>query len=151
MSETSTFDPDTFLSTSIEGALSTRIDPLPSDDYTATIDSIGQPRQVGESVVVDVVYIVHDEELASNMGLERLIVRQGLFLDVDASGGIAQGPNKNVQLGRLRAAVGQNGPEAWNFSMLQGAGPLRITVGQNPDKHDPSIIYNRVNKTMPMG
>ena len=37
------------------------------------------------------------------------------------------GKNKNVQLGKLREALGQNGPGAWSFGMLEGAsGIVRI-------------------------
>ena len=80
--------------------------------------------------------------------MERISVKQSLFLDIDGSGALAFGANKNVKLGKLREALGQNNPgQSWNIQMLAGAGPLRIKVGSRPDKNDSTIIYNDVKAT----
>lgn len=154
MSEESTFDPSTFMNTEVEGEMETRYTPIPANDYNANVDEI-DVRSVttdqGESIVLDVTYRIHAPDLATEMGMERLTVRQGIFLDIEANGSIALGANKNVKLGRLREAVGQNGPGPWNFQMLVGAGPLVISVSTRPDKKDESIVYNNVDKTLPLG
>ena len=106
-------------------------------------------REVTDAVRLDVTSKLLDvASLEETMGMDRLTVRQGLFLDIGANGAIAIGPNKNVKLGRLRDAVGQNKDCKWNFAMLKGAGPLKIAVSVKPDKDDPTIVYNRVDKTM---
>ena len=146
----STFDPQTFMAQETDGAMETRYTPVPADDYTATIDDVDVRDVGGGQVVLDVTHLIHDSELAEKMGMERLTVRQGIFLDIEPNGVIALGPNKNVKLGRLREAIGQNKPGSWNFQMLKGAGPLRIAVSIKPDKEDPTILYNRVDKTLPL-
>ena len=153
MAEESTFDPEIFMAQEIEGPMETRYTPIPEADYTATIGGAPEDvvtRKVGDSILLDVTYIIHDEALAEKMGMERLTVRQGIFLDSNANGAIELGPNKNVKLGRLREAVGHNKAGPWNFAMLRGAGPLLITVSIAPDKNDPTILYNRVDKTLPL-
>ena len=147
MGEQSTFDVETFLHTEVQGEMETRYTPVPGGDYTSTIDDI-EVRQAGDSVLLDVTHLLHEAELATTMGMERLTVRQGIFLDIEPNGALSLGPNKNVKLGRLREAVNQNGAGPWNFAMLKGAGPMTITVSQKPDKDDETIIYNRVDKTV---
>ena len=54
------------------------------------------------------------------------------------------GSNKNVKLGRLREALGQNkNGQAWSFGMLKGAGPIKVSI--EPDKKNPED-YSRVVK-----
>ncbi|MFQ5742011.1 MAG: hypothetical protein ACE5HV_00300 [Acidobacteriota bacterium] len=130
--DVSTFDADTFMATEVEGAFETKYTPIPTANYTATIDSV-LVRAAGDGVVLDVTCLIHDEELAAKLGLERITVRAGIWLDLDPrTGALLFGPNRNIKLGRLREAVGQNGPKPWSFKMLEGAGPLLIAVV--PDK-----------------
>ena len=151
--EESTFDAATFLNQEVDGPMETNYTPVPANDYTAMVDDI-DAREVtterGKSIVLDITHLIDDPALADEMGMDRLTVRQGIFLDVDPNGAIPLGPNKNVKLGRLRAAVGQNQTGAWNFMMLKGAGPLRISVSVGPDKKDPTIPRNNVDRTFPM-
>lgn len=153
MVEESTFDPATFLASEVAGEMEINYTPVPAGDYVSMIDDI-TARQVttdrGTSIVLDVTHLIDNPEVAEKLGMERLTVRQGLFLDVEPNGAIALGPNKNVKLGRLRAAVGQNGAGPWNFAMLKGAGPLRLGISVVPDKKDPSIPRNQVDRTLPM-
>ena len=149
----SAFDPATFMNQETAGPMETRYTPVPEADYTATIGGEENDvvvRKAGDSILLDVTYIVHDEALAEKMGMSRLSVRQGIFLDVGGNGVIELGPNKNVKLGRLREAVGQNKPAPWNFAMLRGAGPLLLSVIIKPDETDPTVLYNRVTKTLAM-
>ncbi len=151
MTDTSNFDPAVFMETSVEGAMETRYTPVDEGDYTAYIDDT-KIRAVGDdSLILDVSWKIVDEGLAEKMGLEQVLVRQGIFLDAEqAEGGMMQlqtGPNKNIKLGRLREALGQNTGKPWTFAQLKGAGPVIIHVTQRSDKTDPSIIYNDVQRT----
>lgn len=143
----STFDPATFMNQETAGVMETRYTPVPADDYTSTIDDV-VVREAGDSILLDVTHLLHAPELAEKMGMERLTVRQGIFLDISANGVLELGPNKNVKLGRLREAVGQNKPGPWNFAKLKGAGPMKISVSIKPDKEDATILYNRVERTL---
>lgn len=50
-------------------------------------------------------------------------------LDINAEGHLEFGPNKNIALGQLRAAVGQNNPgESWSIRNLMGCHPFGFTV-----------------------
>ncbi len=53
-----------------------------------------------------------------------------LYLDIDSeSGWLEFGPNKNVDLGKIRKALGQNeAGQAWSFTHLRGAGPIAFVV-----------------------
>ncbi len=147
----STFDAELFLNQSVEGESETRYTPIPEGDYIAMIDEKLAMREINDSPVLDVTYVIDDEELRAKLDMERLTVRQSIFLDIDETGNIALGTNKNVKLGRLREALGQNtSGQTWNPGMLAGAGPLKIKVIQRPDTNDPTIIYNDVRGTTSM-
>ncbi len=151
----STFDPAAFKQTVVEGSFETHTTPLPEDTYVAVLGETAIraiKNDDGEaSILCDVPFIVDDETLAERLGLDRLQVIQGFFLDLDKKGNLEFGPNKNIRLGRLRDALGQNTDKSWNFGMLDGAGPLKIKVIQKPDKDDSSIQYNRVVGFAPLG
>ncbi len=145
------FDPDTFLATAVEGSMETRFTPVEEGEYQALVEDYNA-RQVdtqrGPVTILDVTYDILDDEVKTRMGLEKVTVRQSIFLDVEPDGRLTLGqPNKNVKLGRLREALHQNGPGPWSFNQLKGAGPLMIKVSQRADKNDPSTIYNDVQRT----
>jgi hypothetical protein len=72
-------------------------------------------------------------------------VRQDIWLDQDANGDLDYSKGKNVGLGRLREALGQNQPgQAWSPAALKGAGPAMLVVTERPDKDNRDIIYNDV-------
>jgi len=143
------FDPDSFLNNSAEGEMQTQYEPIPEDDYMAVIEAV-KPKQVetkdGPRIVMDVTWAIDNPELAENLGRKNLTVRQSIWLDTTETGTLDAGPNKNVQLGRLREAVGQNGKGKWKPADLIGAGPCLIRVVNNPDKNDPSRIYENVTR-----
>src|SRR3990172_1209414 len=53
-----------------------------------------------------------------------------IYLDINPeSGWLEFGPNKNIDLGKIRKALGQNEPGVrWAFTHLKSAGPLAFTV-----------------------
>lgn len=142
----SSFDPAKFMDQEVDSAGDTHYTPVPEDEYTAFIDEIGF-REVNDTPVCDVTYLITDEGLKELMEMERVTVRQTLFLDVDDKGNLVFGKNKNIKLNRIREALGQNiDGQPWKFGMLRGAGPLMITIEQNPDKNDPETRYSNVVK-----
>lgn len=141
----SEFNPDTFLDTETEKAGETSYTPIRSDDYQAIIDDV-VPRMAGDNPVLDVIYEIMDDDLKKEMGLERVTVRQSIFLDMN-NGVLEFGANKNIKLNRVREAVGQNlSGKPWSPRMLKGQGPVTIRVTQRPDKNDPDTIYNDVSR-----
>lgn len=115
------FDPDEFLNTSVEGALSTRSIPVPEGEFLAEISGVGS-RVVGDESkpVLDVTWKIENNPAVQEVtGREVSTVRQTIWLDIK-DGGLDLGKGMNAQLGRLREAVGQNGPGPWSAAMLPG-------------------------------
>lgn len=117
----SAFDPDLFMNAQMEGEMETEYVPVPVDDYFAQITKIAlRPAEKdGKSFYpMDILWKIEapDNELAHEQ-----VVKQTIFLDISESGGLSIGRNKNVALGKLRAAIGQNGPQAWSPNALVGA------------------------------
>ena len=120
MNQTSAFDPDSFLSTTTEDANETSFRPIPEGEYNAVITKL-DVRTPKESTILDITWSVDDETARVETGMDDPQVRQSVFLDINTQGGLESGANKNVQLGRLREALGQNlTGQPWAPSMLEG-------------------------------
>ena len=127
----SDFNPDLFLANSTAEANADKYSPVPAGEYVAQIAKV-EPRQIPNgSIVVDVTWKIQNEGDTSSHNRN---VRQSLFIDTTAEGFIASGPNTNVKLGKLRAALKQNVAGApWSPSMLVGQ-VARITVAHTVGK-----------------
>ncbi len=139
----SAFNPETFLDQEIDTQFDTKYALVPDDDYTALIDNVvGREfinKETGErGIIADVTYELMDcDEVKETLGLKKAVVKQGLFLEYE-NGVLADGTGKNVKLGKLREATGQDKKgKPWKFSMLIGAGPVVVHVVQDGD-------YNKV-------
>jgi len=121
MSETQgVFDPDTFMNMTTEEADETSFRPIPEGEYQAVITKIEGRTPKGMSIL-DISWAIDDEAVRAETGMDNPLIRQSIFLDINKEGGLERGPNKNVQLGRLRAALGQNNPgQPWSPGMLEG-------------------------------
>ena len=129
----STFNPDSFLNTVTKEATSTETLLVPANDHQAFIESI-KPRQQGEWAVLDTNWQVSDEAIEKEIG-RKPIVKQSLFLDITETGGLDFGKGRNVQLGKLREALGQNqNGKSWSPGMLVG-GVATVRVEHNLDKN----------------
>jgi len=135
------FDADTFLNSTVSGSNSTKIIPCPQGDWFAVIEKVGA-RQIQQdggartSIVLDVTWLVEDDNAKAQAGRDNLSVRQSVFLDLDASGGIDVAEGKNVGLGRLREALGLNDPSvAFSFNQLPGR-TAKIQVAHRDDPKD---------------
>jgi len=123
----SQFDPDLFLSAQTTSALDTQSIPVPEGEYNAVIKDV-VIRQAKDSVILDVKWAIDDASVAAATGIKEPTVRQSVFLDMTASGGLDDSRGKNVQLGRLREAVKQNiAGQPWAPAMLAG-NVARVTV-----------------------
>jgi hypothetical protein len=117
------FDPDQFMSGTVEGEMSTEFTPVPEGEYNALITGVNArstSSDKGEYVILDVTWAIDDAAVAAEVGMDNPTVRQSIFLDTTDGGGLDFAKGKNIQLGRLRDAVKQNGPSAWSPSMLEG-------------------------------
>lgn len=152
MSENSMFD--SFLEVETTEVLSTQYLNLPEGEYPAMIESLAA-RSVetakGTYHFLEPQFNIDGSALCPNgqtikdfMGRDSVKVRGSVILDLNESGVLASGPGKNVPLGQLRAAVGQNVPGlAWKPANLVGQA-LKVKTGLRADKNDPEKFYAEV-------
>jgi hypothetical protein len=147
----SVFNPDEFLNQSIEGSFATRMTPVPEGEYPAVIDELKVRTTDKGQVILDVTWNIVDDALKSNLGRDKITVRQSAFLDLDSNGKLQAGENKNVTLGRIREAIGQNySDRPWVVGQLKGAGPAKIKVTQRPGQ-EAGDVFNDVKGIAKIG
>ena len=145
---TSSFDPNVFLNQELSGSSETKYTPIPEGEYKGYIDDLTMDSYEDTPILV-VTYALLDDDgkLKTLLGLEKPTLQDRLFLDINPDGSIAFGPNKNVRLGRVREAVGQNDPKKkWQFNMLRGAGPVLLKVAHQYHKTTGEGPYARVDR-----
>lgn len=139
------FDPNTFMQETIDAPLETEFRLIPEAEYQAMIGdfdgnafeqidftfpaSSKRAGQQGTMRKFSCPFVIsNDPRIMAELGRDTATAFANITLDVDAAGKLESGPNKNVRLGQIREAVGQNTPGPWQFSSLRGAGPVMIRV-----------------------
>jgi hypothetical protein len=139
----SDFDPETFLQQTVDHPLETEFVLIPPGEYVATIDDFDKDAveqinftyksgaragQPGIMTKLTLPFVIDDDGVKKQLGREKVVVTRQFILDLDDNGHLADGKNKNVELGRLRDAVGQNDGSPWTIANLRGVGPLMVRV-----------------------
>jgi len=137
----SAFDPDLFMNTTVSTVLPTKMVPVPPGEYTAIIDDVKTRQNTDGSVVMDVSWSIDNADVAAKTGRTKNVVRQSIWLDFE-NGVLAASEGKNVGLGRLRDALGQNTGAPWSPTMLKG-GVAKVKVVPNINK-DTGEDYGKV-------
>jgi len=131
------FDPDAFMQETVDQPLSTERTLVPAGEYKMQIDDFdskafqaipfkdkltGEDREFHK---FGCPCVILDDKVAQDLGMLKVVVFKNCNLDFDDTGKLAWGPNKNIDLGQLRNAVGQNVPNTvWAPGNLRGAGPF---------------------------
>lgn len=131
---TTTFDPEAFLSANVDEPLSTEFRLCPEGEYEMSIgDFDGTAVQVfdftykqgpqagepGTMTKLTVPCLIQDDKVKADLGRNTVIVSKQMILDM-REGRIDTSPDKNTELGRLREAVGQNVKgQPWNVLNLR--------------------------------
>lgn len=142
----SVFNPEQFLQQTVTEAFETRMTPVPEGEYLASIDKLGMRTlpNTGQPIL-DITWTILDDAVKAALGLSKITVRQSVFLDLDANGKLDNGANKNIRLGQIREAMGQNTPgQPWGPMMLNGAGPAKVKVVQRPNEKDPANPFSDI-------
>lgn len=151
----SPFNADSFLNQTVEGPLSTSVTPCPEGEYKAMIDdsdkwlafSNGTSSKSGDEWnKANILFNILDDGVRTLLKKEKVLVPMQCFLDVTPLGTMDTGEGKNVSIGRLRAAAGQNEDPQWSLGKLKGYGPLMVKVTQRADPKDPTIKYAEVSR-----
>lgn len=118
------FDPKQFLQRETTSSNSTEFLPTPAGVWPAAIknvDATMMGKEGAKRPVLQVEYSIDSAEVREQMGRPEVTIKQNIFLDVNEDGALQNGKGQNVQLGRLRDAVGQNvDGQNWSPLMLIG-------------------------------
>lgn len=141
-----TFTPEDLMNMETAGEMETTFSPVPEGEYTASVEKVTS-RVVGQDKdkpLFDILWKLHDisDAIKAEVGQDEPTVRQSVFLDMDDNGRLAMGKNKNVQLGRIRDALGQNTPARWNPNMMLGM-RAKVRVAHRADPQT-GAVYGEV-------
>lgn len=143
----SAFNPDSFMNASVTDANDTQYVPVPEGEFQATVDKV-EAKVVGQDTprpIINVTWKTSDPAAQNVTGRAENSVRQTIWLDVTESGGLDFGKGKNIGLGKLREALGQNKPgQSWAPGMLVG-GVAKIKVKHSIDKRDGVTVNAEVS------
>jgi hypothetical protein len=144
MAQDALFDPDQFMQSTIDAPMETDYQLAPEGTFVATVGDFDSkafqkfdfvykkgPKegQEGSMTKFSCPFVTQDPAvLAAMEGRESVTLEAQLTLDRTANGSLDFGKDRNVKLGRLRKALGQNNPGPWSPSDLRGKGPLLIQV-----------------------
>ena len=154
----STFDADAFMNTQVDAPMATALSGVPEGEYVSmigdfdssafkTINYTGKDGGQVTRQVLEIPFVIDDATLKAQLGREQIVHRESFWLDFDANGRLDTGPDKNVNLGKLRECLGQNvAGQPWSPSMLRNMGPVRIVIKTRADKRDPEKKYTNITK-----
>mgnify|MGYP001597204763 CR=1 FL=1 len=125
----STFDPQAFLDSTTTETNDTSLPPCPIGEWPASITDVAfktgtiqKGDRTGEAWHrLDAKWEIVATDANVIAEREKIVVTQGVMLDITAGGGLDMGKGKNVNLGRLREAVGLNAlGQPFSLRMLIG-------------------------------
>lgn len=148
----SLFNPETFLAQTVTGEMDTKYPVIPAGEYPAISKSLTARKMPNKDpmkpafTVLDIVWEIDDAGVKESTKLDHPTCRQSVFLDLDENGKLIIDTAKNVQLGRLREALGLNKPDVeFSFNMLVGQ-PALIRIEHSPNPTDAENPYSNVTK-----
>lgn len=121
-----TFDPTTFLNTTVDEAMDTKLIPVPAGEYLAVADKVDIKQWAAKDgsssgLKLEISWSIDDPEVKSLLGRDNIKVQQQQMLDLTDEGNLDLGKGKNTGLGRIREALDLNTPgEPFSFGMIQG-------------------------------
>lgn len=135
------FNAEEFMAKGLGGRMDTEVELIPAEEFPATVSKfeitggeISKGERAGQPwASLRVVWEIDDPALADRLGRKKLYVRQDVFLDLDEDGSLAVGKGQNVQLGKLRDALGLN-KDGTSFEDLTGrSGIIRVRHSKGQD------------------
>lgn len=126
-----TFDPNEFLNSTVTDSNDTKLinppDNMAGDGYmilARKLDCRTWQKKDDPSVsglALDIQWEIQDETVKTFCGRDKIFCKQGIMLDLTDSGQLDMAKGKNIDLGKLREALGLNTPgEPFSFSMIIG-------------------------------
>lgn len=131
------FDPSTFLNTTFDEALDTKVVPVPVGEYIALAEKVdvkewSKADGSSSGLKLEILWDVQDESVKELLGRDTIRVVQQQMLDLTDTGQLDFSKGKNVGLGRIREALGLNtAGEGFSFAMIQGR-LAKVKVSHRP-------------------
>lgn len=152
----SQFNPEVFLNQQQSKTLDSSFTSIPAGEYEAVVDKVeaGVTSKKGAPYLRVHFKLIGDgaETLKTQYGFRDPKINQMFMLDLDDSGSLEDGPNKNVRLGQLREILDQNrAGQPWAPRNLEGAGPVRIQTGLRADDQNPDVQYAEIKSFARIG
>jgi hypothetical protein len=117
----STFDLDSLENAVITESNDTKFVPVPEGEYPAFVKEKVMKQTPSGRSICELVWSIDSDVAREATGLAEPTVRQALWLDITPHGTLDMGRGKNVQLGKVRDALGLNAPgKPFSFGMLIG-------------------------------
>lgn len=141
------FDPNAFLDMQVTENNDTKTIPVPVGEFTAVASKVdcrqwqskNDPSMSG--LTLDITWDIDDAGVKEALGRDKVIVRQGIMLDLTESGGLDMGKGRNIDLGKLREGLNLNQPgQPFSFSMIPGR-VAKVVVSHRIDGEN---IYAKV-------
>ena len=150
------FDPEVFMNQTIDSPMSIDWELPPEGYFQAMVDDFDTSEKFfrrgssdkGPWVIFNCPFSILDPAVLAKLGRDKVVVRGGWFLEFDGAA-LSTDKSKNVMIGRLRNALGQNSG-TWSLPMLKGAGPVMVQVKHRADKNDPEKKYAEVVNVAPV-
>lgn len=140
----SVFNPTTFMNTDYTGALDTKLIAVPEGDWPGVAGKLEAGVTPKGQAKLDITWEINDPQVEAITGRDKNSVRQTVWLDLTDHGTLDMSPGKNVGLGRLREALGQNDPaKPWNPGMIAGQVAM-LSIKQRMD--DEGNVFADVKK-----
>lgn len=123
----SQFDVSSFMSQAVTDSNDTKTIPVPAGEHLSLADKVEikewasktDSSKAGLKLVIQ--WAIDDPEVKELLGRDKVTVRQDIMLDLTETGALDMGRGRNVQLGKLREALGLNTPgQPFSFDMIAG-------------------------------
>lgn len=161
------FDPEKFMNSTVDQPFETERTLCPPGEYKMAIDDFTSEafdsfefeyrkgERAGEKGVIhkfNVPIVVLDDKVAAHLEMDKVVVYKTINLDLDEDGDLVWGKNKNIALGQLRNAVGQNAKGPWSPSQLRGSKPFvgRVEHRRGKRKDGSEFVIAEVTTVAPI-
>lgn len=142
-------DVQQYMNSTHQGENATKLTPVPAGDYKSVIQDVELESLAGKKdpskvyLKCVVTHLLDDAGLREALKREKVTIRQDFLVDLTDSGAIDFSPDKNIRLGRLRAACGLNDPQTpWSFPMFKGR-VIKVKVGHEMYEGEPQAkVFN---------
>jgi len=154
------FNPQEFMNQTINAPMAIAIKPCPEGEWQAIIstkipvvewfsEATWKDKTTGQTKSQPTVKIpveIIDERAKTLLGRNSIMVNYDAFLDLLPNGHLDTGEDKNVRIGALREALGQNQSPGWTFPNLFGAGPFMAKVVHQKDERRPDDVFAKISR-----